>query len=191
MPIGHMDLRNIISCAFPPNMHLPDPLTPGLKVEMIPEIHQHLMISPIFVRIIESMPYKQDLDSFLEVGEPVSIIHDVMYSISLDDIYRTFHVRLINAIVHYVGTKAIDYIYSKGLTPSKSTIAGTWHGKFFSHLFEFEGIGGYYFLTTICNQLTYPNSSTHYLCCMLQYLFSNVSSDFYMQDKIVRQLLHT
>ncbi|KAL3855528.1 hypothetical protein ACJMK2_014735, partial [Sinanodonta woodiana] len=38
------------------------------------------------------------------------------------------------------GTKAIDCIYSKGLTPSNSTIAGTWHGKFFSHLFEFKGI---------------------------------------------------
>ncbi|KAL3855471.1 hypothetical protein ACJMK2_014736, partial [Sinanodonta woodiana] len=59
MPVRHMDLRNIISCAFPPNIHLPDPLTPGLKVEMIPEIHQHLKISPIFVRIIESMSYKQ------------------------------------------------------------------------------------------------------------------------------------
>jgi hypothetical protein len=59
MPRRHINMRNIISCAFPPNMHLPDPLTPGLKVEMLPEIQQHLRISPIFLRMIESMPFKQ------------------------------------------------------------------------------------------------------------------------------------
>jgi hypothetical protein len=45
-----------------------------------------------------------------------------------------FDVTLINAIVFYVGTQAIDYINSKDLTPSVNTIAKSSHSRFFSKL---------------------------------------------------------
>ena len=38
-------MRNLILSAFPRNMRLPDPFTPNLKVDLLPEINQ----SPRFV----------------------------------------------------------------------------------------------------------------------------------------------
>ena len=38
-------MRNLILSAFPRNMRLPDPFTPNLKVDLLPEINQ----SPKFV----------------------------------------------------------------------------------------------------------------------------------------------
>ena len=34
----HFQMRNLILSAFPRNMRLPDPFTPNLKVEMLPDI---------------------------------------------------------------------------------------------------------------------------------------------------------
>ena len=34
----HLQMRNLILSAFPRNMRLPDPFTPNLKVEMLPDI---------------------------------------------------------------------------------------------------------------------------------------------------------
>ncbi len=39
-----------------------------------------------------------------------------------------------NALVLYVGTQAIAYVHSKGITPSTSTIAHTAHMDIFQHL---------------------------------------------------------
>ena len=45
-----------------------------------------------------------------------------------------YNIQLINALVLYVGTQAISYIHSKGLTPSMSTIAHSSHMDIFQNL---------------------------------------------------------
>jgi CCR4-NOT transcription complex subunit 1 len=39
-------MRNLILSAFPRNMRLPDPFTPNLKVDLLPEIAQPPRILP-------------------------------------------------------------------------------------------------------------------------------------------------
>jgi len=41
IPPTSIQLRNLILSAFPRNMRLPDPFTPNLKVDLLPEINQH------------------------------------------------------------------------------------------------------------------------------------------------------
>lgn len=45
-----------------------------------------------------------------------------------------YNLPMINALVLYVGTQAIAYIHSKGLTPSMSTIAHSSHMDIFQNL---------------------------------------------------------
>ena len=45
IPPSCIQMRNLILSAFPRNMRLPDPFTPNLKVDLLPEINQ----SPRFV----------------------------------------------------------------------------------------------------------------------------------------------
>ena len=40
IPISCIQLRNLVLSAFPRNMRLPDPFTPNLKVDLLPEISQ-------------------------------------------------------------------------------------------------------------------------------------------------------
>lgn len=45
-----------------------------------------------------------------------------------------YNIPLINALVLYVGTQAISYIHSKGLTPSMGTITHSSHMDIFQNL---------------------------------------------------------
>ena len=45
-----------------------------------------------------------------------------------------YNIPLMNALVLHVGTQAIQYIHSKGLTPSMSTIAHSSHMDIFQNL---------------------------------------------------------
>lgn len=40
IPPSCIQMRNLILSAFPRNMRLPDPFTPNLKVDLLPEINQ-------------------------------------------------------------------------------------------------------------------------------------------------------
>lgn len=45
-----------------------------------------------------------------------------------------YNIQLMNALVLYVGTQAIQFIHGKGLTPSMSTIAHSAHMDIFQNL---------------------------------------------------------
>ena len=97
--------------------------------------------------------------------------------------------QLINALVMYVGTSAIQYLRTKGLTPTMSTIAHSSHMDIFQNLaVDLDTEGRYLFLNCIANQLRYPNSHTQYFSCTLLYLFAEANQES-IQEQITRVLL--
>jgi len=50
-----IEMRNLVSCAYPRYMHLPDPMNPGPNIDMLPEIQQRPQISPIYVKMSASL----------------------------------------------------------------------------------------------------------------------------------------
>merc|ERR1711865_268239 len=60
IPPSCIQMRNLILSAFPRNMRLPDPFTPNLKVDLLPEISQP-------PRILSS--YSAALEEGVELGE--------------------------------------------------------------------------------------------------------------------------
>lgn len=52
-------MRNLILSAFPRNMRLPDPFTPNLKVDLLPEITQAPRILANFNNLIQPASFKK------------------------------------------------------------------------------------------------------------------------------------
>ncbi|KAG0416949.1 hypothetical protein HPB47_006047 [Ixodes persulcatus] len=190
IPANCIQMRNLILSAFPRHMRLPDPFTPNLKVEVLPEITQAPRVLTNFASVIQPQSFKKDLDSYIKTRGPVTFLSELRSNLqATTEPGMNYNVPLMNALVLYVGTQAIAYIQSKSLTPSMSTITHSSHMDIFQNLaVDLDTEGRYLFLNAIANQLRYPNSHTHYFSCTLLYLFAEANTEA-IQEQITRVLL--
>ncbi|XP_034255857.1 CCR4-NOT transcription complex subunit 1 isoform X2 [Thrips palmi] len=190
IPPNCIQMRNLILSAFPRNMRLPDPFTPNLKVDMLPEIAHAPRVLTNFSSMIQPPNFKKDLDSYLKARAPVTFLSELRGNVQIsNEPGMAYNIPLMNALVLYVGTQAINYIRSKSHTPNMTTIAHSAHMDIFQNLaVDLDTEGRYLFLNAIANQLRYPNSHTHYFSCTLLYLFAEANSEA-IQEQITRVLL--
>lgn len=190
IPPNCIQMRNLILSAFPRNMRLPDPFTPNLKVDMLPEISYGPRILTNISLLITPVQFKKDLDSYLKQRAPVTFLSELRSNLQVSkEPGVRYNIQLMNALVLYVGTQAITYIRGKGHTPNMSTIAHSAHMDIFQNLaVDLDTEGRYLFLNAIANQLRYPNSHTHYFSCTLLYLFAEANTEA-IQEQITRVLL--
>jgi len=195
IPPNCIQMRNLILSAFPRNMRLPDPFTPNLKVDMLPEISIAPRMVTNFAALIKPS-FKKDLDNYLKNRTPVSFLSELRTNLqngtaglNAEDGGMRYNISMINALVMYVGTQAIQFIRAKGHSPSMSSIAHSSHMDIFQNLaVDMDTEGRYLFLNCITNQLRYPNSHTHYFSCCLLYLFAEANTEA-IQEQITRVLL--
>jgi len=189
IPPNCIQMRNLILSAFPRSMRLPDPFTPNLKVDMLTEISIAPRMVTNFATMIKPQ-FKKDLDSYLKNRTPVSFLSELRTNLQVsNEPGMRYNISMINALVMYVGTQAIQYIRGKNLSPSMSSIAHSSHMDIFQNLaVDMDTEGRYLFLNCIANQLRYPNSHTHYFSCLLLYLFGEANTEA-IQEQITRVLL--
>lgn len=187
-------MRNLVLSAFPRNMRLPDPFTPNLKVDLLPEINRAPSIKSNFRAALEHDNFRQDIDKYLKTRGPVSFLIDLrkrLHVSSPEDTLRTgskYDVQVINALVMYVGVRALAVLQNK---PSQNTnhIAHSAPMDIFQQLVvDLDSEGRYLFLNAIANHLRYPNSHTHYFSCVMLYLFAEANQEI-IQEQITRVLL--
>jgi CCR4-NOT transcription complex subunit 1 len=195
LPSTCIQLKNVILSAFPPDMRLPDPFTPNLKVDLLPEINEPPKILSDYTTCLVESKLKTGLDSYLQNRSPVSFLENLSYAIlsknSTADGSR-YDVPLMNSLVLYIGVQAISKTEKRG-SQGLSPVAHNVYMDIFQHLLvelDSEGNchfnpGRYLFLGAIANQLRYPNSHTHYFSCVLLYLFSESTLEI-MQEQITR-----
>jgi len=187
IPPNCVQMRNLILSAFPRTMRLPDPFTPNLVVEHLPDINKPPRILTNITALIQPASFKKDLDSYLKSRAPITFLSELKSNLQLNPQGSRYDIPLINALVLYVGTQAIPLLQNKGV--SMSTIAPSSHMDIFENLaVNLDTEGRYLFLTAIANQLRYPNSHTHYFSCTLLYLFRQ-ANDQTIQELITRVLL--
>jgi CCR4-NOT transcription complex subunit 1 len=105
IPINCIQLRNLILSAFPSDMRLPDPFTPHLKVDLLPEINQSPKILSDYTQILVLADVKTNLDKFLDKQTPSTYVGTVS-SLLVNKIARfgsKYNVALINSFVLYCG----------------------------------------------------------------------------------------
>ena len=194
IPSNAIQMRNLVLSAFPRNMRLPDPFTPTMNIETLPEIMQQPKGSQSTLNILATAPFKKDLDSYIRTRSPVTFLSDLRGYLQQPTSQQQqqgesskYNISLINALVLYVGQAAIQSISPKHI--NITTIAHSSHMDIFQNLaVDLDTEGRYLFLNALVNQMRYPNANTHYFSCTLLYLFaeSNIEA---IQEQITRVLL--
>ncbi|KAF9185667.1 hypothetical protein BGZ51_002497 [Haplosporangium sp. Z 767] len=224
IPHSCIQLRNLILSAFPRNMRLPDPFTPNLKVDQLPEIHQPPRVLSDYTASL-TVSLKRDVDTYLRTREQGAFLDNLREILAIDpnnqDLYSggsKYNVPLLNSLVLYVGINGIAQLHanksndnsgnnsgdknnnndestdsnnavSSPQGTSSSPIANTAPMDIFQKLLtELDSEGRYLFLSSIANQLRYPNSHTHYFSRVLLYLFYEATQES-IKEQITRVLL--
>ncbi|KAI8855140.1 CCR4-Not complex component, Not1-domain-containing protein, partial [Chytridium lagenaria] len=179
--------------AFPRNMRLPDPFTPNLKVDLLPEINQPPRVMSDYTSSLIPGNLKGDIDTYLKTRGPVSFLLDlrgrlISSSSQAIDGGTKYNVPVINALVLYVGVQAITQAQSKPLQGSPPITHSAPMDIFQQLIVDLDTEGRYLFIGAIANQLRYPNSHTHYFSCVLLYLFAEANQEI-IQEQITRVLI--
>lgn len=198
IPPSCIQMRNLILSAFPRNMRLPDPFTPNLKVDLLPEISQspRILADSDHRGVFRNKPLRAELDHYLKARQPSSFCSELGQRLLLAPheslvCGTRYNVPLLNALVLYVGIQAIAQLQSK--TPqgeaNQSPITHSAPMDVFQRLVtELDTEGRYLLLNAIANQLRYPNNHTHYFSCVLLFLFAEAQQEI-VQEQITRVLL--
>ncbi|PWN51417.1 Not1-domain-containing protein [Violaceomyces palustris] len=193
-PTSCIQLRNLILSAFPRDRRLPDPFTPNLKIDLLPEIHQHPTILSDYTSALGQVAnFKEALDNFLQGRGPRSFISTIKDTLLLPGVREVdynkgetrYNIPLLNSLVLYVGVSSIQ--------SSQNLVNGFAHQDvgvdIFEHLLnELDPEGRYLLLTATANQLRYPSSHTAYFSYLILYIFAE-SGDDSVREQITRVLL--
>eukprot|EP01047_Picozoa_sp_COSAG01_P051305 COSAG01_NODE_5280_length_4359_cov_2.299296_1_plen_340_part_00 len=168
IPPTCIQMRNLILSAFPRNMRLPDPFTPNLKVDMLPEIKQSPHMLSDHTSALARNGLKDGIDSYLLTRSP-SFLPELTRKLAIaPDGSGGYNIRAINALVFYVGVQAISQNSGAHTSPVSSSAP---MDIFLQLTKDLDKEGRYHFLTAIANQLRYPNNHTHYFSCVLLFIF--------------------
>lgn len=96
-------------------MRLPDPFTPNLKVDLLPEIKQSPRISSDYESALEVGQFKKNLDQYLLEAQDKAFLSQLVDSLTMkdgttnDNCEDKYNVPMINALVFYVGVNSITH----------------------------------------------------------------------------------
>jgi CCR4-NOT transcription complex subunit 1 len=210
IPETCIQLRNLVLSAFPrlnaqgQPFKLPDPFTPNLKVDQLPDIAHSPRVRSDFRSVLQrqTTPYpKTDgengkmnlmeaLSSYITSRQPPHLLSHLHRFLALSPEQASqrgmdFDAQLLNALVLHVGVEAITALQGQS-SPALTTSAPL---EIFQQLgVDLKARGRYCMLNAIANQLRYPNNQTYYFSCVLLYLFAEAKSEM-MQEMVTRVLL--
>ncbi|KAJ3024175.1 hypothetical protein HKX48_005578 [Thoreauomyces humboldtii] len=202
IPHTCIQLRNLILSAFPRTMRLPDPFTPNLKVDLLPEINQPPHVLSDYTSNLIPHNLKHDIDVYLKTRGPASFLVDLGSRLQLaapstgsstteasENESSTYNVPAVNSLVLYVGVQAITQTQNKPPVVGAPPVTHSAPMDIFQQLAgDLDTEGRYLLFSAIANQLRYPNSHTHYFSCVLLYLFAEATQEV-VQEQITRVLI--
>ncbi|CEG77408.1 hypothetical protein RMATCC62417_12166 [Rhizopus microsporus] len=184
IPSSCIQLRNLILSAFPRHMRLPDPFTPNLKVDLLPDINQSPNILSDYTSILKKNNLKQEIDDYMKSQiDKAKFLASLPSKLMLakdEQEDSKYNVSMMNALVFYVGVTGV----TEGIPVNQGAPI-----QIFQYLLnELDSEGRYLFLSATANQLRYPNSHTHYFSCVILYLFAESTKEI-VKEQITRVLL--
>lgn len=186
IPHPCVQLRNLVLSAFPRSMRLPDPFTPNLKVDLLPEITQAPRVLTDFVGILNERGIRQRLESYLtHPANKEEFLHFLLSSLIPPE--GQLNTVLTTSVVMFVATHGIaQQQQQQGTKPALQMSVAL---DVFQMLVEkLSAEGRYHVLNVMVNQLRYPNNQTHYFSCVLLTLFQESTNEL-LQEQITRVLL--
>lgn len=188
VPAHCTQLRNLVLSAYPSSFpELPDPFAIGLKVDRLEEIRKTPRIAgDITVPLIRSQ-IKDLVDESLRTtdlpDESFRKISDAVYRSESNGFGTNVDSTLLHSLVLYVGQSAMMNAGQKG---NQALSDDSIQASFMSKLArELHPEPRFYFLSSIANQLRYPNSHTQYFSYALLQLFGGDMAN--QQESDVRE----
>lgn len=188
IPAHCTQLRNLVLSAYPSSFpELPDPFTVGLKVDRLEEIRKAPKVAGDIVAPLLRNHIKDVVDQSLRdkdlSDETIAKIAGATYRPDSNGFGSSVDSSFLHALVLYIGDSAIFSASPKGTSAfNKESTQASLMSKLAK---ELQPEARYYFLSSIANQLRYPNSHTHYFSYALLHLFGNDLAD--QQESDVRQ----
>ncbi len=182
IPENCVQLRNLILSAFPRGMVLPDPFTPHLKIDLLPEISKSPVVLSNIVGPLSSI--RENLDSYLKTRQPADFVQTLLPRLLKNGSKEVDSPR-VNSLVLYIGMHAIAQRQSSQVSQA---LAHTAEMEIMQKLMDFGDRGRYISLNAIANQLRYPSSHTHYFSMVMLFLFGE-AKDEGVREQITRVLL--
>jgi CCR4-NOT transcription complex subunit 1 len=182
IPENCVQLRNLILSASPKGMVMPDPFTPNLKIDHLPEIGRSPSIKSNVIGPILSL--QSDLDNYLTTRQSSNFLQSLLPRL-LKDGTDEIDIPRVNSLVLYVGMQAIARLQS-GFQHLQ--IAQTPEMEVLQKLMDFDERSRYIALNAIANQLRYPSTHSHYFSCVMLFLFSE-TDDEGVKEQVTRVLL--
>jgi len=182
IPENCIQLRNLILSASPKGMVMPDPFTPNLKIDHLPDITRSPALKSNVVGPILSI--RSDLDNYLNTRQPSDFLEGLLPRLLKED-SKEVDIPRVNSLVLYVGIQAINRLQN-GFQHLQ--IAQTPEMEVLQKLMDFDERGRYVSLNAIANQLRYPSSHSHYFSCVMLFLFSETSNEG-VKEQLTRVLL--
>jgi CCR4-NOT transcription complex subunit 1 len=198
IPPSAIQMRNLILSAFPRNMRLPDPFTPNLKFDKLPEIATAPQGAPPRDLLLPP-PLRAQVDALLARRAPPGALQALVGRLvtgaggdagggqqqqQQQGGGPRYHGSLLHALVLYVGGSHAPGSGVERDDPALALLAGL--------AGELDAEGRYLMLNAIANQLRYPNSHTYYFSCVLLTLFADAPASpagEALQAQITRVLL--
>ncbi|CAJ0935188.1 unnamed protein product, partial [Mesorhabditis belari] len=189
IPPNCIQLRNLVLSAYPKHMRLPNPSTLEFKdLDSIPEMGVEPKTGLSLEQIIP-VELRQQLDNHLRTRAGVDLLTSLPVILTVSQVPGSkYNSSLINALVLYVGSKAVESLQLKGQCISITTIAHTSFMDIFQNLaVQLCTEGRYLLFNAMANQLRYPNAHTHYFSCSLLFLFLRADT-IHVKEQITRIL---
>ena len=182
IPENCVQLRNLVLSAFPRGMVLPDPFTPNLKIDLLPEMNKS---PPVLSNVSGPLSgLRAELDNFINNRQSPEFLHGLLPRLCKEGTNEIDAAR-VNALVLYVGMQAIATMQS---SQTSQVLARTPEMEIMHKLMDFNDRGRYISLNAIANQLRYPSSHTHYFSCVMLFLFSDAKNEG-VREQVTRVLL--
>ena len=189
IPPNCVQMRNLVLSAFPRAMRLPDPFTPNLKVDLLPEISQSPRVTCGADDALKTRfpALRSELDQFLETRQPANFASGSGERLRRPARGGAARTRYDQALVD--APCCTRRARRRRAPRTRPTRANTAPMEVFQRLAaDLDAEGRYAFLNAVANQLRFPNAHTHYFSCALLYLFSESASEA-VREQITRVLL--
>lgn len=190
IPTSLLQMQNVINSAHPASFQdLPDPFTPGLKINRLDQVRQTPHIRGDLSAILAEAGIKTAVDNALAGKEPK--LEDIKaIATGIDPAANTdatasltppsVDTLLINGLVLHVGNIATVASSSfSAAAPSAKVLEGL--------VGQCRPEVSYQLICAMTNQVRYPSSHTHYFSTALLHLFTTGTAD--LQQQIARVLV--
>ncbi|XVF08470.1 hypothetical protein REPUB_Repub07fG0006100 [Reevesia pubescens] len=204
IPPNCIQMRSIILSAYPSNLQLPDPSTPNLKIDLLPEMHIAPHVCSEVDAALGARQMKYDVDEYLKAKQQASpFLSEPKEKLLLpqNEVAQAgtrYNVPLINSLILYVGMQTIQQLSKKNTpvhaqqitcnSPMELYLMDPMLALFKTLIMELDTEGRYLVLNAIANQLRHPNSHTHLYSFAMLYLFNEAKQEI-IQEQITRVLL--